>query len=117
MLNNRNPKRTIRSSSIFEYSEWIIVSGSARLRLVVIYRPPYSSSHPRTVGMFVTEFAEFLESVVMTAEPLVLAGDFNIHVNIMTDNDAAQFLDLLSSWAYISILTFLLIPLGILWIC
>ena len=32
----------------------------------------------------------------MTAEPLVLAGDFNIHVNIMTDNDAAQFLDLLS---------------------
>ena len=46
---------------IFEYSEWIIVSGSARLRLVVIYRPPYSSSHPRTVGMFVTEFAEFLE--------------------------------------------------------
>ncbi|XP_068757440.1 uncharacterized protein [Montipora capricornis] len=47
--------------------------------------------------MFVTEFAEFLESVVMTAEPLVLAGDFNIHVNIMTDNDTAQFLDLLSS--------------------
>ena len=81
----------------FEYSEWIIVSGSARLRLVVIYRPPYSSSHPRSVGMFVTEFAEFLESVVMTAEPLVLAGDFNIHVNIMTDNNAAQFLDLLSS--------------------
>ena len=81
----------------FEYSEWIIVSGSARLRLVVIYRPPYSSSHPRTVGMFVTEFAEFLESVVMTAEPLVLAGDFNINVNSMTDNDAAQFLDLLSS--------------------
>ena len=81
----------------FEYSEWIIVSGSACLRLVVIYRPPYSSSHPRTVGMFVTEFAEFLESAVMTAEPLVLAGDFNIHVNIMADNGAAQFLDLLSS--------------------
>ena len=47
--------------------------------------------------MFVTEFAEFLESVVMTAEPLVSADDFNIHVNIMADNDAAHFLDLLSS--------------------
>ena len=81
----------------FEYPEWIIVSGSARLRLVVIYRPPYSSSHLRTVGMFVTEFAKFLQSVVMTTEPLLLAGDFNIHVNIMTDNYAAQFLDLLSS--------------------
>ena len=65
----------------FEYSEWIIASGSARLCLVVIYRPPYSSSHPRTVRMFVTELAEFLESVVMTAEPLVLAGEINIHVN------------------------------------
>ena len=81
----------------FEYSEWIIVSGSVHLRLVVIYRAPYSSSHPRTVGMFVTEFAKFLESVVMTTEPLLLAGDFNIHVNINTDNDAANFLDLLSS--------------------
>jgi len=49
------------------------------------------------VGMFVREFAEFLESVVMTTEPLVLAGDFNIHVNIKTDNDAANFVDLLSS--------------------
>ena len=47
--------------------------------------------------MFVTEFAEFLESVVVTAEPLALAGDFNINVNVMTDNDAAYFLDLLSS--------------------
>jgi len=47
--------------------------------------------------MFVTQFAEFLVSVVMTTEPLVLAGEFNIHVNVKTDNDAANFLDLLSS--------------------
>ena len=66
----------------FEYPEWIIVSGSARLRLVVIYRLSYSLSHPRTMGMFVTEFAKFLQSVVMTTEPLLLAGDFNIHMLI-----------------------------------
>jgi len=81
----------------FEYSEWIIVSGSARLRLLAIYRPPYSPSHPRTVSMFIAEFAKFLESVVMTTEPLVLTGDFNIHVNIESDSDAVRFLDLLSS--------------------
>ncbi|EDO26758.1 predicted protein, partial [Nematostella vectensis] len=81
----------------FEYSEWTIVSGSTRLRLLAIYRPPYSSSHPLTVSMFISEFAEFLESVVMTTEPLLLTGDFNIHVNIDSDNDAARFLDLLSS--------------------
>lgn len=33
----------------------------------------------------------------MTTEPLVLAGDFNIHVYIKSDNDVARFLDLLSS--------------------
>ena len=37
------------------------------------------------------------ESVVMTTEPLVLTGDFNIHVNIGSDSDAVRFLDLLSS--------------------
>ena len=84
-------------SDTFEYSKWTIVSGSARLRLVVIYRPPYSPSHLRKVGMFITELAEFLESVVMTTEPLVLAGDFYIHVYVKSDNNAARFLDLLSS--------------------
>ncbi|CAB3999943.1 Hypothetical predicted protein, partial [Paramuricea clavata] len=57
----------------FEYSEYIIVSGSSRVRLVVIYRPPYSFNHPATVNMFITEFADFLESVVMTIEPLLIA--------------------------------------------
>ncbi|XP_068757976.1 uncharacterized protein [Montipora capricornis] len=47
--------------------------------------------------MFLTEFAEFLESIVMTTEPLIMAGDFNIHVNVPSDNDAVRFLDLLSS--------------------
>ena len=33
----------------------------------------------------------------MTTELLVLAGDFNIHVNVKSDNYVARFLDLLSS--------------------
>ncbi|PFX33485.1 hypothetical protein AWC38_SpisGene1612 [Stylophora pistillata] len=101
----------------FEYSEWIIVSGTARLRLVVIYRPPYSSSHPRTVGMFVTEFAEFLESVVMTTEPLVLAGDLTSMLISRLTMMRLTFKTYCHRWAYISILTFLLISLGTVWIC
>jgi hypothetical protein len=38
----------------FEYSEWIIVSGSFRLRLVVMYGPPYAPSHAVTAIVFVT---------------------------------------------------------------
>ena len=71
----------------FEYSEWIITSGLVRLRLVAIYRPPYSPNHPVIASMFLTEFAEFLESIVMSTEPLIMAGDFNIHVSVPSDND------------------------------
>ena len=81
----------------FEYSEWTIISGSFRLRLVVIYRPPYSVTHPATVNLFITEFAEFLESVVMTTESILITGDFNIHANMQLDKDSSRFLDLLSS--------------------
>ena len=76
---------------------WIITSGLVRLRLVAIYRPIYSPNHPVTASMFLTEFAEFLESIVMSTEPLIMAGDFNIHVNVPSDNDTVRFLDLLSS--------------------
>ena len=64
---------------------------------VVIYRPSYSVTHPLTVNSFITEFSEFLESVVMTTEPLLITGNFNIHVNMQLDNDNSRFLDLLSS--------------------
>ena len=49
--------------------------------------------------MFLTEFAEFLESchIVMSTELLIMAGDFNIHVNVPLDNDTVRFVDLLSS--------------------
>ena len=33
----------------------------------------------------------------MSTEPLIMAGDFNIHVNVPSDNDTVRFLDLLSS--------------------
>ena len=33
----------------------------------------------------------------MSTEPLLIVGDFNIHVNIPNDSKATQFLDLLSS--------------------
>lgn len=34
---------------------------------------------------------------MMTMEPFVITGDFNIHVNITSDNDSVKFLDLLES--------------------
>ena len=41
----------------FEYSEWNVISGSFRLRLVVVYRPPYSLNHPVTENVFLAKFS------------------------------------------------------------
>ncbi len=50
--------------SSFECTEWIIpVQGvSDVVRLVVVYRPPYSHVHPIPVSTFITEFSECLLS-------------------------------------------------------
>ena len=38
-----------------------------------------------------------MESIILTPEPLIITGDFNIHVNNTNDSDACEFLDLLAS--------------------
>ena len=81
----------------FEFGEWILKYGSSKLRVIVIYRIPYSAAHPVSTNMFLDKFPAYLESVVMSPEPLLITGDFNIHVNVLGDPDAARFLELLTS--------------------
>jgi len=81
----------------FEFFEWIVHYGSNSLRIVTIYRIPYSQAHPVTTSVFLDEFTTYIESIIMSAEPLLITGDFNIHVNTPNDADASRFLDLLSS--------------------
>lgn len=83
--------------SSFKVSEWLVDVRSTELRIVIIYRPPSSPVHPVLISTFFAEFSDYLESVVMSSEPLVLLGDFNIHVDVPTDMDAIQFRDLLDS--------------------
>ena len=70
----------------FEFSEWIILGrGSRKVRVVVVYRLQYSSSHPVSVDVFFEEFSAYLESIILSSEPLLITGDFNIHVDVVGD--------------------------------
>ena len=83
----------------FEYSECIVRSSSAHnIRLIIIYRPPYSEDHKVPVGTFLTEFSDYLESVILSKEHLLITGDFNIHVDASTNTYSMNFLDLLESF-------------------
>ena len=58
-------KITADELNSFELSEWMIVDGSQRLRIVIVYRPPYSPNHRVSTGIFLNELAEYLESVIL----------------------------------------------------
>ena len=73
------------SRNSFEFSEYLVCTGSLRIRLVIIYRPPYSTNHPVTVNSFIDEFSEYLETVILPNDLLCLTGDFNVHVDDHND--------------------------------
>jgi len=82
----------------FEFSEWIILGrGSRKVRVIVVYRLQYSSSHPVIVDVFFEEFSAYLEVIILSSEPLLITGDFNIHVDVVGDPVRAKFLDLLEA--------------------
>ena len=78
----------------FEFSEWLVVSGTYRLRVVVIYRVPYSAEHPLSTNVFFIEFTDYMECVIMFTEKVAILGDFNIHVDVPSDVDARKLQDL-----------------------
>ena len=86
------------SKTSYEFSEFVINSSSAdNFRLVIIYRPPYSSEHNFSLSIFFTEFFNHMELLLICKEPLVICGDFNIHVNCKEDGDSKSFHELLES--------------------
>ena len=80
---------TMRS---FEFVELKVSCDSFKIRLVIIYRTPYSSSHPVMVSTFLDEFADYLESIVLSTEPLLITGDMNTHMDVSDNADAVKFI-------------------------
>ena len=83
----------------FECSEWKVLSGSRRVNLIIVYRQPYSVAHPVTIAAFFVEFAEYLQSIVLSADPLLIVGDFIIHIDSNEKYDAIKLLELLESFS------------------
>ena len=86
---------TAGEKTSFEFAEYIVIAGNNKVKVAIIYRTPYSEKHPVTVATFLGEFAEYLESIVLSSERLLILGDMNIHEDVPDDADAVKFLDLL----------------------
>lgn len=82
----------------FEYSEWNINISNRNVKVTAIYRPPYSVTHPISSAMFFEEFSLYLENIVMCSEILLIAGDFNFHLDNQQDNDTKRFQNILHTF-------------------
>ena len=81
----------------FEFSEWTVQSASHNLRIIVIYRPPYSDEHRVAMSTFFAEFADYVETILLSNEQLLILGDFNIHIDVAGDSDANKLSDFFES--------------------
>ena len=59
---------------------------------------PIDHSNEVTVSVLLREFSDYLESFVLSKEQILIAGDFNIHVDDIKNVDVVTFLDVLESF-------------------
>ena len=82
----------------FEFADLTMLRSSTALRTIIVYRPPPSRSNNCIVTMFFNEFPLLLENLATTAGPILLAGDFNFHVDNNQDCTATRFTQLLDAF-------------------
>ncbi|XP_051234748.1 uncharacterized protein LOC127351330 [Dicentrarchus labrax] len=58
---------------------------------VIVYRAPGPYSD------FISEFSEFLSSLVLKSDKVIIVGDFNIHVDVNNDSLSNAFISLIDS--------------------
>jgi len=89
------PTATFKS---FELSSVTIKLPHANLALYNIYRPPQSNTKSRnsvSFSQFLEDFQTLISSLSTSPHEFLITGDFNMHVNNLTDSNAIQFLSIL----------------------
>ncbi|KAK6174194.1 hypothetical protein SNE40_017515 [Patella caerulea] len=86
-------KKKCSTFKSFETIEFLLKANAIALRFVAIYRPPNSS-----LTNFFADFSEYYETLILKSGHLIITGDFNIHVDILSDPVLEKFKDLLQSF-------------------
>lgn len=90
-------REQVENFSTFEHLNLLVTAGSVSIRLIAVYRPPPSKKNKFTIKAFLDEFSTLTESLVITTGKVVIAGDFNFHVNDITNTAASSFRQLLEA--------------------
>ena len=80
----------------FQVMEAVIQTTTGLIRLVNVYRPPYTKKARYTESTFLEEFEDYICDLLAKPGKPMIAGDFNIHVERPQDFYPKKFLDLLT---------------------
>ena len=68
------------------------------IKLVVLYRPPYSQKNKLGFNVFLGEFSNFLTSLLSVSCKLIIVGDFNVHWDDPANTENKKFRELIESF-------------------
>ena len=84
--------------SFTKYLDITLTSGNMLLRVISIYRPPISAKNKLSFCQFLTEFSDFLERIYTSHNKIILAGDFNIKIDLISNSETDCFMDILGTF-------------------
>ena len=79
----------------FEYVTWMLTMRWKTITVTGIYHPPPKDRI--TNGMFIDDITNHLTSLLLATINNIIMGDFNMHINDMSSNDAVIFQDTLTA--------------------
>ena len=87
----------IIKSDLYEGAVMLIKSGSKELVLLSVYHPPQSTG---CNGPFTEQLLDQVAKLQLLHQNIIIMGDFNIHVNDITDADAVYLIDAMSALGF-----------------
>ena len=92
--------------SSFEFCLWEVKIRNVTQIIMVVYRPPTGSKDGSSITAAVDDFCECLSSILPSHQNIIICGDFNIHVNDQSNNEAMSFIETMSALGFKQLVNF-----------
>ena len=89
----------------FEYAIWKLTTQSKSITYITVYHPPYAEKNLINNAMFINDITEFLAYMLSQHQTIIVASDFNMHINDQDDPEANILMDTMAALGFNNIPT------------
>ena len=80
----------------FEHADYYVTARGVTFRLGIVYRSPPSKRNGFINSVFFDQWSAYLDAVMLDPHDIVITGDLNFHIDIVSDPDARHFSETLA---------------------